>query len=167
MNREFKSLSEKDTRKLAEVLAREILNTKPTAGRALVIALTGELGSGKTTFTKALFRSLGVKARVISPTFVFSRRYKLASQAVKLGSEKLRRRRSSPISTAWHFDAYRLSSPKEIKAIGLKEALKQKESLVLVEWADKVKTCLPQGTLWIEFKHGANPNERYLTFNRR
>ena len=162
------SKNPKETENLAKFFAEELLKTKP-GKKALVVGFKGELGAGKTTFIKALLRALGIKGRVVSPTFIFSRRYKLANQAVKSDSSKLRRRRSSPISTAWHFDVYRLTSgtPKEIKNIGLNEALKSAENLVLVEWADKVKNTLPKGTIWIEFKHGTKPNERHLTFNRR
>ena len=162
------SKNPKETVNLAKFFAEELLKTKP-GKKALVVGFKGELGAGKTIFIKALLRSLGIKGRVVSPTFIFSRRYKLANQAVKSDSSKLRRRRSSPISTAWHFDVYRLTAgaPKETKNIGLNEALKSAENLVLVEWADKVKNTLPKGTIWIEFKHGTEPNERHLTFNRR
>ena len=151
MKNEFKSKGEKDTRNLAKLLAEEILMTSPAAN-ALVVALTGELGSGKTTFTKTLLRTLGVKKRVASPTFIFSRRY---------------RSRLKYHKDIWHFDVYRLNSPKGVKEIGLREAISHDENLVLVEWADKVKGILPRGTIWVEFKHGAKSNERHITFNRR
>lgn len=147
MRRQFKAKSEKDTKKLAQALAEEILRTKPGKA-ALIVALVGELGSGKTTFIKALIRALGIKTRVVSPTFIFSRRFK-----------------GKLYKYIWHFDLYRLRSPREAEAIGLTAAVKSKESLVLIEWADKAKRIIPQATIWIEFKHSCKPNERYLTFN--
>lgn len=148
---EYLSRSPQETSRLANLLAKETLKTKP-GKKALVIALTGELGSGKTTFIKALLRGLGIKTRITSPTFIFSRPYQLSK---------------SPIAAVWHFDLYRLNSPRETKELGLKEATHNPQNLVLIEWAGKVKNLLPQGTLWIKFKHGQNPNERHLTFNRR
>lgn len=151
MKSEFESKAEKDTSNLAKLFAGELLKTKPEK-KALVIGLKGDLGTGKTTFTKAFLRTLGVKNRVASPTFIFSRRY---------------RSRLKYYKNIWHFDAYRLKSLKEIKEIGLAEAISHNENLVLVEWADKVKSILPKGAIWIEFKHGAKSNERHITFNRR
>ena len=151
MKSELKSKGEKDTRNLAKLLAEEILVTLPAAN-AFVVALTGELGSGKTTFTKTLLRTLGVRGRVASPTFIFSRRY---------------RSQLKYYENIWHFDVYRLNSPKEVREIGLKEAVSQDKNLVIVEWADKVKGLLPRGTIWVEFKHGVKSNERHITFNRR
>ena len=151
MKNELKSKDEKDTRNLAKLLAEEILVTLPAAN-ALVVALTGELGSGKTTFTKALLRTLGVSGRVASPTFIFFRRYRSKLKYYK---------------NIWHFDVYRLNSPKEVREIGLKEAVSQDKNLVIVEWADKVEGLLPRGTIWVEFKHGVKSNERHITFNRR
>lgn len=151
MKSEFESKAEKDTRNLAKLFAEELLKTKPEK-KALVVGLKGELGTGKTTFTKAFLRTLGVKDRVASPTFIFSRRY---------------RSRLKYYKNIWHFDVYRLHSLKGVEEIGLAEAISQNENLVLVEWADKVKGILPKGTIWVEFKHGVKSNERNITFNRR
>ncbi|MDP3991728.1 MAG: tRNA (adenosine(37)-N6)-threonylcarbamoyltransferase complex ATPase subunit type 1 TsaE [Candidatus Colwellbacteria bacterium] len=147
------SKNPKETANLAKFFAEELLKTKP-GKKALVVGFKGELGAGKTTFIKALLRALGVKGRVVSPTFIFSRQFKSSRGYYK---------------NFFHFDVYRLTSgaPKETKNIGLNEALKSAENLVLVEWADKVKNTLPKGTIWIEFEHGTKSNERYLTFNRR
>ncbi|MBI2012872.1 MAG: tRNA (adenosine(37)-N6)-threonylcarbamoyltransferase complex ATPase subunit type 1 TsaE [Candidatus Colwellbacteria bacterium] len=148
---EFSSQNPRETGDLAKSLAQEILKTEP-GKKALVIGFIGELGSGKTTFIKALIRMMGTKSRIVSPTFIFSRPYKLARK---------------PISTAWHFDLYRLGSGKEVKAIGLKEAISNPQNLVLVEWADKTKQVLPEETIWIVLRHGKKQNERHITFNRR
>ncbi len=141
----------RETTLLAKLFAKELLKTRP-GKKALVVGLVGELGAGKTTFVKSFLRASGVKARIVSPTFIFSRPYKLNRK---------------PVSTAWHFDLYRLNLAKETKEIGLKEAINNPLNLILVEWADKIKGVLPKGTIWVEFKHGQEPNERHITFNRR
>lgn len=151
MRSEFKSEREKDTRNLAELFAEELLKTKPKK-YALVVGLRGELGTGKTTFIKSFLRALGVKERVASPTFIFFRRY---------------RARLKHYENIWHFDVYRLNSPKGVREIGLREAISHDKNLVIVEWADKIKGILPKGTIWVEFKHGVKSNERHITFNRR
>lgn len=151
MKHEFKSKSEADTKGLAKILAEEILKTK-AAKRALVIGFEGELGAGKTTFIRSLARALGIKGNVASPTFIFSRPYAFPRGA---------------FTTLWHFDVYRLGKAQEARNIGLAEAMGGPENLVLIEWADKVKPLLPKGTIWVELKHGKDPNERHITFNRR
>ena len=145
------SKSSKETSNLAKLFAQEVLKTKPGT-RALAIGFTGELGAGKTTFIKSFLRALGVTSRIVSPTFIFSRRYKTIHKTMP---------------AVWHFDVYRLSRAKEVSGIGLKESLKNPGNLVLIEWADKIKSILPEGIIWVELKHGAKPNERHITFNRR
>ncbi|MEX2033232.1 MAG: tRNA (adenosine(37)-N6)-threonylcarbamoyltransferase complex ATPase subunit type 1 TsaE [Candidatus Colwellbacteria bacterium] len=145
------SRSPQETSNLAKLFAQELLKTKPEK-YALVIGFIGELGTGKTTFIRSFLRASGVKARIVSPTFIFSRRYKS---------------RLKYYQDIWHFDVYRLGSPREVREIGLREAVSQDKNLVIVEWADKVKGLLPKGTVWVEFKHGVKSNERHITFNRR
>src|SRR5207302_6502556 len=90
-----------------------------------VVALVGQLGAGKTHLTRAVAEGLGVKnlAAVSSPTFVLIQEY-----PARL-----------PI---YHFDAYRLSGPREFAEIGVNEYF-QGEGVCLVEWADKVESALP------------------------
>lgn len=147
----MKSKSEKETSKLAKLFAEEILKTE-RGKKALTVGLTGELGAGKTTFIKSFARALGVKTNVVSPTFIFSRPYSLTKNR---------------FTTLWHFDAYRVAGAKDAQSIGLKEAVRDPQNLVIIEWADKLKRALPKGTIWIELKHGQNPHERDITFNRR
>lgn len=147
----IKSESLRETANLVKFFAEEVQKTQ-SGKRALTIGLVGELGAGKTTFTKFFFRALGIKVRVVSPTFIFSRRYKT---------------KRGPFSNVWHFDVYRFNSPREAKEVGLKEAIGNSHNLVLIEWADKIKGILPRGTVWVEFKHGKRPHERHITFNRR
>jgi len=134
------SKSEKDTIKIAQNLGMELrLEKKPRKG-ALVLALVGELGVGKTTFVKAFLKLFGVKRRITSPTFLIMRRY----------------------GNIYHVDAYRIKDVKDLEILGFKEILNNKENLVLVEWADKVKDILPKEVWWIRFKHGEKENERSI-----
>lgn len=65
---------------------------------------------------------------------------------------------------AYHLDIFRLSA-KETDVLELKRIFKEKNSIVLIEWAEKIKKQLPQNTLWIYLKHGKKSNERTIIIN--
>jgi len=107
---------------------------------ALILALEGELGSGKTTFTQMLARELGVKEKVLSPTFVIMKKYEIPKNR-------------SGLNAFYHFDCYRLDKAKEILVLGFEEIIKDKKNLVAIEWAEKVKAVLPKDAIWLKFEH--------------
>jgi len=129
------------TRKIAQQLAQK------SKGR--IFALVGDLGAGKTTFVQAFLKALGVKGRVMSPTFVIMRSYKL-----KDGRK------------AYHLDGYRIKKDKEFVDLGFKELIKDPKNIILIEWADRVKKLLPPETIWLEFKHGKNSRERVIKIKK-
>ena len=96
---------------------------------ATVIGLSGDLGSGKTAFTQAIARELGISEPVTSPTFVLEKIYKLADQ--KFGR-------------LVHVDAYRLESGEELLKLGFAELLSDKNNLIIIEWVERVKEILPE-----------------------
>jgi tRNA threonylcarbamoyladenosine biosynthesis protein TsaE len=108
--------TEKETKKLAEKIANQLKGGE-------VIALSGELGAGKTTFTQYLAKALGVKGNVNSPTFVLMKIYKTNKH---------------PLTHFVHMDAYRISSAKELEEFGLDEYIGQPHAIVVIEWAEKV-----------------------------
>lgn len=137
-----------ETKKVARMLAKEALKTA-AGDRALVIGLVGELGSGKTTFAQGFAEGLGIKERVLSPTFVLMRRYAVSP------TFNVRRGRSLNIGryqTFVHIDCYRLDNPKELLALGWDELVADQKNIILIEWADLIKSVLPGKTLFIEFK---------------
>jgi tRNA threonylcarbamoyladenosine biosynthesis protein TsaE len=109
-----------------------------------VIGLAGPLGAGKTHLVRAIAEGLGVEdsRAVNSPTFVLIQEY----------DARL------PI---YHFDAYRLPSPQAFLDLGAEEYL-QGEGVCLVEWADKVKDCLPVEHLWIELVVTGPESRRFV-----
>lgn len=145
----FFSRSLKNTKKIACVVAKNVFLKKRTG--ALVLALSGNLGAGKTTFTKEFLRTLGVKQTVASPTFVLAREYDL-----KGGTHK----------KAYHIDIYRLSA-KEAHVLELKKIFKEKDSVVIIEWAEKIKKMIPKSATWIYFSHGRKSSERKLEIRQR
>lgn len=102
-----------------------------------IIALQGSLGAGKTTFVQGLAESLGIKKRVLSPTFVFLRSYKLENQ---------------PFQVFHHLDLYRCQTLADVRSTGLEEILLDKDCLVAIEWPEIAKDILPQETIWLKFK---------------
>lgn len=148
----YRSSSSEETKRFAKRLARQILNSKfqiPKRKHALVFALSGELGAGKTTFVQGFFRGLGIKKRASSPTFIIMRRTAIRNKKFK---------------NVFHVDAYRLKKTKNLEAIGFREVLANPENIVLIEWAENIKKILPKRTTWLRFEHGKKENERSLTF---
>ena len=101
-----------------------------------VVALTGELGSGKTTFVQGFAKGLGIKERVISPTFVLIRQHKIPKTK----------------KTLYHVDLYRLDKT-NFDNIGINEIITGPQNIVIIEWAEKVEGLLPKGTIWISFEN--------------
>ncbi len=106
-----------------------------------VLALQGDLGSGKTTFTKALGKALGVKQTITSPTFVLMQHYKT----------KLKTKSGQPI-WLYHLDLYRTKSFFEVKDLGLTEIWKNNQTITVIEWAEKISKHLPKGAINLKFK---------------
>jgi len=106
-----------------------------------VLALVGELGSGKTAFTKALAKALKVKDKVTSPTFVLMNVF----PAVLPKNEKR--------VTLVHLDLYRTKNFRETKALGLNELWQKKNTVTVIEWADKIKKHLPRASIKISFSN--------------
>jgi tRNA threonylcarbamoyladenosine biosynthesis protein TsaE len=114
---------------------------------ALVLGLSGDLGTGKTTFTKVLARKLGIEEPITSPTFILQKLYSI-SQEHPLVREYL-----PGVDTLVHMDAYRLSGENEAEPLKLQEALKDRRALIIIEWAEIIKGVLPENTLMVDFTY--------------
>lgn len=130
------SHSENETRDFGKELAKK-LNTKD------VIALYGDLGSGKTQIVKGICSGLGVKEVVNSPTFIIVNEY---------SSEKIER--------IFHFDLYRMGTKEEVEAIGFDEYLQN--GLCLIEWPEVIESLLPKNTKRIYLKQTEDENTREI-----
>jgi tRNA threonylcarbamoyladenosine biosynthesis protein TsaE len=126
----------KETHKLAEKLIKDISESKPD--KAVVVALVGELGSGKTTFTQGFAKALGIEEYVTSPTFVLMKNYRLKGDLHKI---------------LVHVDAYRLEKPKDLIELGWSEVVANPLNIVLIEWADRIKDILPENYYLVTFSH--------------
>lgn len=144
MKKSIQSFSLKTTQKVAQELGITILQS-PQSKHALVLALKGELGAGKTSFVQGLAKGLGVKENVLSPTFLIVKSYNLQTKNYKL---------------FYHIDCYRLEKPKELLDLGWKDIIENPKNIVAVEWAERVKSILSKDTLWISFFHGSKLTRR-------
>ena len=106
-----------------------------------IFALVGPLGSGKTTFVKAMGRQLKIKHNIPSPTFILLQAFETKLPASG-GKKKI---------LFYHLDLYRTQSFKEVKNLGLGEFWGKPNTLTFIEWADKIKRHLPKKTQIIRF----------------
>lgn len=122
------------------------LTTHPVSG-ACVLALSGDLGSGKTSLTQSISAKLGIKDRVKSPTFVIMDSYQISF-------DRFRR--------FFHIDAYRLKNAGELEKLGIKSILEDNNSLVIIEWPERVFALIPQKAIKISLKF-IDENTREIT----
>ena len=112
-----------------EDIVDEVLKKLPESEHANTIALTGELGAGKTTFTQLLAKKLGVKERVTSPTFLIMRRYATTNPRFK---------------TFIHIDVYRIEESREMEVLKIPEVFKEKGTLICIEWPERIGDIVPK-----------------------
>ncbi len=126
--------SEQETEQIGEAIGR-------AAEPGTVVALIGDLGTGKTTLTKSIARGLGVTETVTSPTFNIIREYKTGRIPL------------------YHFDVYRIGDPDEMFELGYEEYF-YGDGICVVEWADIIEELLPEDAVIIRIERGADEEER-------
>ena len=133
---EFVTQSREETEALGARLAEALAE-----GR--VVAFTGDLGAGKTAFTRGLASGLGIRTRVTSPTFTIVNEYQGASLPL------------------FHFDMYRLDSAEDLFDIGWEDYL-DRGGVCAVEWSERVEEALPPETVWVTLRR-CPENENWRT----
>ena len=144
--RKITSRSPEETQAFAKTLAAELstIGGSASGGKSgAVLALHGELGSGKTCFVQGLARALGVQQAVTSPTFTIVNEY--------CGRCLL-----------FHMDLYRIQDPQELLSIDFENYF-DTEGIIVIEWAERSGNWLPGNTMHIYFETGANLNKRTIT----
>ncbi len=142
----YTTTSPEETHKIAQDLVCSLEN-------GTVLALVGDLGSGKTTFTQGIAKYFKISNPVSSPTFALVQEYPI--------EEGL----NTTIKTIIHVDCYRLEQLQDLLDIGIQEYFDRDDVLVIIEWADQVKDILPDKAWWIEFDHKDHniENQRVIT----
>lgn len=145
MQEEFVVNSLTETENLAKKIAKKIEN-------GMVILLYGDIGAGKTTFTKFLLNNLGVKSIVSSPTFTLLNEY-------------------NGVFPVYHFDMYRIQSSDELYELGFEDYINSKISpyvktgLTLIEWPENVKDILPQNAVNIKIQKLGDNKRKFIVEN--
>lgn len=107
-------------------------------GKAVTIALHGDLGAGKTTFAQSMARTLGITEPVVSPTFLIQKRYSLEGQV---------------FSNLIHIDAYRLKNAEQLEVLDWEELTNDPSNLILIEWPENVDDALAPETKHVYFEY--------------
>lgn len=137
MKKEFITINEKETKKLGEKLADEILKKKKNNEKAIIISLEGDLGAGKTTFVQGFAKKLKIKEKVLSPTFLIIKKFKL---------NKIKN-----FSNLYHIDCYRIKNFKEIIDLDFEKIISKPSNIVIIEWAERIKEILPENIIKLKF----------------
>lgn len=117
--------------------------------KATIVALSGDLGAGKTTFVQALAKELGITNTLQSPTYVLMKLYDIPHH--------------KHFTRLIHIDAYRLESAKEFAALRPEQFLEDPHALVCVEWPERIEGALPQPDVTLRFSsENTGEKERYI-----
>ncbi len=140
----------KETQKIGQELAKDVLRQAQDKNnkQAVVLGLSGNLGGGKTTFLQGFAKGLGIKEKILSPTFVIQKRFLLKNKKFK---------------NFYHIDCYRLKNEKNILELGFKEIIKNEKNIIAIEWPEKIKKVLPKNYIKINFKF-TSENTREISF---
>ncbi|MFM2357762.1 MAG: hypothetical protein RJA61_499 [Candidatus Parcubacteria bacterium] len=130
-----------------KAFARRFVGSLKPQQKACVIGLSGNLGSGKTTFTQEIARNLGVTETVTSPTFVIEKIYTLPDSAI--------------FNRLVHIDAYRIEKEFEMKSLRWEEIISDPKNLVIIEWGERIQDLMPKDVLFVSFKF-INENTREI-----
>jgi tRNA threonylcarbamoyladenosine biosynthesis protein TsaE len=112
-----------------------------------VVALTGDLGTGKTHFVTGVCEGLGVRSHVASPTFTIVNEY------------------PSESCTVVHVDLYRIGSSHELRELGIEEYFGER-FICLIEWAERMAIYLPQSYIQVKLAYGEEDNDRVIMIDQ-
>ncbi|MCH8741331.1 tRNA (adenosine(37)-N6)-threonylcarbamoyltransferase complex ATPase subunit type 1 TsaE [Patescibacteria group bacterium] len=163
MRFKYTTNSPSQTKKLGEVLAKKIIQSSAKKKHAKVFGLIGDLGGGKTTFLQGFAKGLTIKEKILSPTFVIIKKYKIPRHQSSLTRRRCGTQQNTPApeqslmqGTArygilYHVDCYRIQKTQEILDLGFKKMISDQKNIVTIEWADRIRRIMPKDTTWIYF----------------
>jgi tRNA threonylcarbamoyladenosine biosynthesis protein TsaE len=121
------------------IFAREVLRTlSSNKEHATIVGLSGDLGSGKTTFAQFFAQGLHIEERIVSPTYVIAKFYDIPNNAL------------------WnkfiHIDAYRIEDPEEMRMLKWDGIVSETKNIVLIEWPERIKELFPKDAIMLQFR---------------
>jgi tRNA threonylcarbamoyladenosine biosynthesis protein TsaE len=131
-----------DFNKIIEVVLEKTQKISGEEKDAVVIALHGNLGAGKTTFTKELAKHLGITETVTSPTYIIQKRFEIPKE---------KKTKFDPFEKLIHIDTYRIDLQDELVRLGWSDDILHKENLIVVEWPENIPDLLPEKTIHLQF----------------
>ncbi len=152
----------KETQKLGEKLAKEVLRQAQDKSHAFILGLKGDLGGGKTTFLQGFAKGLGVKEKILSPTFVIMKKFKIPKRPLDI---------KRPVGHFtgrkffYHVDCYRIKNEKDILELNFKNIISDPKNIVAIEWPSRIKKLLPKSAIIIEFSF-INEKGRKITWKK-
>ncbi|MFA5871764.1 MAG: tRNA (adenosine(37)-N6)-threonylcarbamoyltransferase complex ATPase subunit type 1 TsaE [Parcubacteria group bacterium] len=158
MQKIFDTINAAQTGKLGEMLAQELRGGE-------IICLSGELGSGKTTFAQGVLKGLGAKGPYTSPTFLVMKHYKKEitnsktqiPNKFKISKSQFQKKYQMldtryQIQNIYHIDAYRVGA-KDILDLGWEEIIAGRNNIVIAEWAERIRSIVPKDAVWMKFEY--------------
>lgn len=137
-----------ETQNLGKKIAENILKNPQKSG-AVVLALKGDLGSGKTTFMQGFAKGLGVDEKIFSPTFVIMKHYQI---------------KNKNFTNFYHIDCYRLKDENDAAELDFENIINNPENIVAIEWPERIKNLLPKDITTIKFEV-VSEDKRQLTIS--
>ena len=133
-----------ETQQIAHEVLSDLLSTAKKSS-ARILALSGDLGAGKTTFVQGIARALDITEPITSPTFVLANTYTANDKKLV------------------HVDCYRLESAEDASILDFTQLFTDPEAIVCIEWPERIKDILPKDARWITFEYGEKSDERMIT----
>lgn len=152
MAEEIITSNPEETQKLARKFAGDILSSRKKTEKALIIALLGDLGSGKTTFAQGMAQGFGIKENLTSPTFGLIKKYNIPISHSPSANRYL-----------YHIDCYRLNKAWQMQELGFEEIINNSQNIVAIEWAEQITEILPEDKSIIKFEF-VDENKRKIIF---
>jgi len=136
MQLEYLTNSASATKKLGEKTAKKILRDGFQKKNAVILGLIGNLGGGKTTFLQGFAKGLGIRERILSPTFIIVKKFRIKKPKFKV---------------LYHIDCYRIQESKEILKLNFEKIISDNKNIITIEWAGRIKEILPRKTILARF----------------
>lgn len=147
--REIITKSAEETTGLGQQVLLEALESAEK-NKPLIFYLSGELGAGKTYFTKGVAKALGITV-ITSPTFVLMKKFKIVDQALRQVQDK---------QYFFHIDCYRIYDAEDARQIDLDKIISNPRAIIAIEWAERIEEIIPKPYWKVGFKYEGEEQRR-------